>query len=70
MSTSPTRPSSPQGEGGQQDSTPENCFGPESIRAMCDTIGTFLSEEASRELVISSILPPICLISNKYLLFI
>ena len=50
MSSSPPRPSSPQGEGGQ-DSTPENCFGPDSIRAMCDTIGTFLSEEASRELV-------------------
>ena len=50
MATSPARPSTP--VQGSQEQTPENCFGPESIRAMSDAIGVApLNEDASRELV-------------------
>ena len=51
MASSPARAASPIGEAGPDNSTPENCFGPDSIRTMCDTIGAVLSEDASRELV-------------------
>lgn len=48
--SSPPRPSSPHSEG-HKETTPENCIGPDSIRAMCDTLGILLPEDASRELV-------------------
>ena len=54
MASSPARAASPIGEAGPDNSTPENCFGPDSIRTMCDTIGAVLSEDASRELVSKS----------------
>jgi len=47
--SSPVRPASPENPGGLE-TTPENHIGLESIRVMCDTIGTFLPEDASREL--------------------
>ena len=49
--SSPVRPASPENPGGlETTTTPENHIGPDSIRVMCDSIGTFLSEDASREL--------------------
>ena len=57
MASSPARAASPIGEAGPDNSTPENCFGPDSIRTMCDTIGAVLSEDATRELVSKSEIP-------------
>ena len=57
MASSPARAASPIGEPGPDNSTPENCFGPDSIRTMCDTIGAVLSEDATRELVSKSEIP-------------
>jgi hypothetical protein len=57
MASSPARAASPIGEAGPDNSTPENCMGPDSIRTMCDTIGAVLSEDATRELVSKSEAP-------------
>ena len=57
MASSPARAASPIGEAGPDNSTPENCMGPDSIRTMCDTIGAVLSEDATRELVSKSEIP-------------
>ena len=62
MASSPARPSSPAGEGGTDNNTPENCLGPDSIRTMCDTISAVLSEDASRELVSKALVELDCFI--------